>query len=121
MPTRNGDIGCMRLKRWQLFMDVERANVHVVGYDVEKREGHVSTPLSTFNRRRRVARSQSGQRYVLLGDPGYDALADCELRRWLRTRGEPDWLQVTQTTLGWGLKTVVAIRKRALSLSRTAE
>jgi hypothetical protein len=91
-------VGCapeVVLVRWMLIR-TERHEVHAVGYNVDDREGRVSSPIVRFDRRRRLATTRSGRIYRLDGEAGTDSDARYVFDAWRRINGVTRWSEVTE-------------------------
>jgi len=62
----------IRLCHWIVY-ETERGERHFVGQHVDAGTGRVSSAIQTFDVESRTGVTRSGRRYVLLGEPGYDA------------------------------------------------
>lgn len=56
---------------WRV-LEIDAGTRHFVGFDIEAREGRVSTAIQQFDPRARTGVTESGRVYALLGSPGYD-------------------------------------------------
>ncbi len=82
------------LEHWSIRRTGEGA-MHFVGFNVESCDGRVSTRIMELDVLRRVALTESGRRYVLLGSAGYDSDAEYVWRWVVSKRGIAGWTDVT--------------------------
>lgn len=59
------------LRRWRVIA-TERGEHHFVGQSIASGSGRVSSAITSFDIQTRTGQTQSGRRYTLIGQPGYD-------------------------------------------------
>ncbi|TGU69919.1 hypothetical protein E4633_20215 [Geomonas terrae] len=62
----------VRLVRWSVMQTTE-GHQHFVGYNVDGREGRVSTEIQCFNPKTAQGLTRSGRIYQLVGPAGHDS------------------------------------------------
>ena len=72
----------LRLARWQIYK--VRKVLVFVGYNIEDREGRVSSAIQSLDVAARSAVTLSGRTYELVGPPGRDGDGDWVFGVWLR-------------------------------------
>ena len=81
------------LIRW-VVRETSRGERHFVGYNVEDREGRVSSAIQSFNAETCKGVTQSGRIYQLVGPAGYDRSGDYVWRNWAYAKGI-EWKDVS--------------------------
>ncbi len=77
----------INLERWRAFEILEgplQGERHLVGYNMDDREGRVSTAIISFDLTKRVCLTASGRIYHLVGPSGYDPDGDFVWQLWAR-------------------------------------
>lgn len=69
------ECGEIRLECWSI-RQVATGEQYFVGFNVDKRDGRVSTPIVSFDARTRIGFTSSGRRYHLFGKAGFDGDAE---------------------------------------------
>ncbi|ALL68553.1 hypothetical protein K788_0000411 [Paraburkholderia caribensis MBA4] len=82
------------LQRWSI-RKTNVGDLHFVGFNVKKQDGRVSTAIVEFDTKQRIAITQSGRRYRLIGPAGYDGDAEYVWNWVVRLRSITAWSDVT--------------------------
>ena len=73
------------LVRWRVLEITEgpcKGQRHLNGYCRENREGRASTPIVSFDPRKKICVTKSGRRYHLFGPSGFDGDGDYVWQIW---------------------------------------
>lgn len=73
------------LRRWRVFEITLQGGArsrHIVGHDVSNDAARVSSVINAFDRKTMTATSRSGNRYLLLGTPGWGRKVEKVWRDW---------------------------------------
>ena len=81
------------LVRWSV-METQFGERHFVGYNLDDREGRVSTSIQAFDTVLAQGITKSGRIYHLLGPPGYDSDGAWVWSHWVQAR-KIKWHEVT--------------------------
>lgn len=93
----------VRLARWRVVqvqtqdLLVER---HFVGYNLEDREGRVSSAIQELDTERGRGVTRSGRVYELVGPPGYDTDGEWVWHNWARMKKFCNEKDVTEEVAG---------------------
>lgn len=80
---------------WQVFRVINNKvkTVHFVGYTGD--EGRVSSAITSYDKKTRSGKSQSGRIYILEGDAGNNSDAGYTWDRWMAAAGSPEVIDIT--------------------------
>ncbi|CAN5383891.1 hypothetical protein BH09PSE6_BH09PSE6_21120 [soil metagenome] len=74
------------LKNWRAFVAIQvgepKRQLHVAGTVIATGEGRVSSELVDFDPSSMSGHTQSGRRYVLVGEPSLDHVGQDAFKRW---------------------------------------
>lgn len=73
----------LSLARWSV-METQTGDHHLVGYNLDNREGRVSTSILAFDPVTSKATTRSGRIYQLVGKSGYDSDGSWVWEHWSR-------------------------------------
>lgn len=73
----------IHLVRWRVI-EIQGGERHYVGYNIEDREGRVSSSIQQFDATTSIGVTSSGRVYELIGDPEYDPDGEYVWRSWVR-------------------------------------
>lgn len=73
------------LIRWSV-METTSGDRHLVGYNLDDREGRASTAIQSFDPKKAQAVTRSGRIYQLVGPPGYDSDGSWVWSLWANAR-----------------------------------
>lgn len=82
------------LVRWRVF-ETELKERHFVGYCLETHQGRVSSAIQSFNTTTRLALTNSGRAYELVGPPSQDLDALYVWRVWSEKNNVESYTDVT--------------------------
>lgn len=69
------------LLEWSVY-EVEDGDRHFVGWNMERREGRVSSKIISFDQEKMVGITSSGRVYALIGKRGFNSDAEYTWNRW---------------------------------------
>ncbi|MCW5595862.1 MAG: hypothetical protein KIT42_08320 [Rhodocyclaceae bacterium] len=88
----------LTLCAWQI-VETDKQERHFVGYNLNDREGRVSSAITQFDPETLTGVTRSGRIYQLTGKPGIDEDALYVWRRWCSFNGVKSWRYVTNEAL----------------------
>lgn len=94
----------LMLSHWRLYEVTEpgvdeQVTVHLVGFSVQRGEGHVTSQVEEYDPRTGRARTASGHVYGLHGLPGQHQAGTEAWRKWLRINNATVLREVTENFL----------------------
>lgn len=76
----------IHLQRW-CVMETQHGTRHLVGYNMDRREGRASTAIQSVDPASRTVTTLSGRVYELVGPAGYDSNGSYVWNRWAAAVG----------------------------------
>ena len=86
------------LERWSI-RQTSAGNRHFVGFNVEDRDGRVSSRIVELDCARRIGVTESGRTYRLLGRAGYSSDGEYVWNWYVRASSIENWEDITPTLI----------------------
>ncbi|HEX8917306.1 MAG TPA: hypothetical protein VF898_02290 [Chloroflexota bacterium] len=77
------------LRDWTVYEIQPKLTRHFVGYNMQDREGRVSSAVQTFDPSTGTGITKSGRTYQLIGAPGHDPDGEYVWKRWCALQYTP--------------------------------